>query len=321
MKIRIKNELVTTGKDAFYYSIFQNSMIGQTIVTENLRLVTANKQMFQYFQLIPYEVEGLLFGCAFHCANSKCGHTEKCKNCYIRNAVRDILCNRIALKESIIQYSFVSKNRRRTKWFQMNGTAIENGHEQYVALTFTDITELKNQEEYLRKRFALDLSTGTMNKYNLMASMQKVIEPGVTNAEFTVSMIDFDNFKDINDRFGHLMGDRVLETFAEIARKHIRKHDILGRYGGEEFIFIFPDTSQNQALKILKRIHKELQEYFAEELNFTVTFSAGLLYVDTLQNNFMTCPDLIGNLDRMLYRAKKRGRNRAISNMGEIKFN
>jgi diguanylate cyclase (GGDEF)-like protein len=235
--------------------------------------------------------------------------------------VQDILCNRIAIRESVIQYSFVSKNRRRMKWFQMNGTAIENGHEQCVALTFTDITELKNQEEYLRKRLALDLATGTMNKYSLMVSMQKMIEPGVTNTGFTVSMIDFDNFKDINDRYGHLMGDRVLETFAEIARKYIRKHDILGRYGGEEFIFIFPDTSQNQALKILKRIHKELQEYFAEELNFPVTFSAGLLYVDTLQNDFMTCPDLIGNLDRMLYRAKKCGKSRAISSIGEMKFN
>jgi hypothetical protein len=90
--------------------------------------------------------------------------------------VRDILCNRIALKESILQYSFVSKNRRRTKWFQMNGTAIENGHEQCVALTFTDITELKNQEEYLRKRLAFDLSAYFGQSDN-MSQVTRLIRP------------------------------------------------------------------------------------------------------------------------------------------------
>jgi diguanylate cyclase (GGDEF)-like protein len=116
------------------------------------------------------------------------------------------------------------------------------------------------------------------------------------------------------------VGDKVLVTFSEIARKHIRKKDIIGRYGGEEFVFIFPETNQSQAFRILKRIHNELRLFFTQYMELPVTFSAGIVHVDHNECDLQNSNDLIGSVDRMLYRAKKRGRNRAVFESGEILF-
>jgi diguanylate cyclase (GGDEF)-like protein len=311
-----------TEKGSFYRSIFQTSTVGQIIVSEDLRLVAANRRMFEYFRLKPYDAKDGLFGCVFHCAHREkiCGQNDKCQNCYIRSAVNDIISNRIAVMDSVMQYQFIIESRRRTKWFQLSGKLIQDENKQYALLAFADITELKLQEEQLRKNLELDLATGTMNKYSLMSSLQKLIEPSTSGGGFTMVMIDFDNFKEINDQYGHLIGDKVLETFSDIARRHIRKKDILGRYGGEEFIFIFPHVDQRQALRILKRIHKELCMHFAKTLTLPVTFSAGIIYVDHDEHNLPLCSDLIGNVDRMLYRAKEGGRNRAVYDKGEMVF-
>ena len=313
-----------TEKDSFYQSIFQTSTVGQIIVSADLCLIAANGRMFEYFRLKPYDAIDGLFGCVFHCAHREkghmCGQHDKCQNCYIRSAVNDIICNHITVTDSVMQYQYVIENRRRTKWFQLSGKLIQNENKQYALLAFADITELKLQEEKLRKKLALDLATGTMNKYSLMSSLQKLIEPSTSGGGFTMAMIDFDGFKEINDQYGHLIGDKVLETFSDIARRHIRKKDILGRYGGEEFIFIFPHVDQRQALRILKRIHKELCMHFAKTLTLPVTFSAGIIYVDHDEHNLPLCSDLIGNVDRMLYRAKKSGRNRAVYDEGEMVF-
>jgi diguanylate cyclase (GGDEF)-like protein len=320
MDDKSENEIVPMGSSSFYQSIFQNSAVGQIIVSKNLKLIAANNQMFEYFRMKPCDTKGRLFGCVFRCDNrekgSVCGQGEKCGSCCVRRAVNDILLNRVPIKDSLIRLSFRTVNRHKTKWFLLNGTIIAN----YVSLSFTDVTELKHKEERLKKRLALDLATGTINKYSLMDSIKKITAPGSAAAGFTVCMIDFDNFKEINDQYGHLMGDHVLEAFSDISRKNIRNQDILGRYGGEEFVFIFPDISVKQSLKILKRIHRELRNTFSKEIKFPVTFSAGLIYVDKGQSDTTQCTDLIGSVDKMLYKAKKHGRNRAVSSMGEFLF-
>lgn len=318
-----KVEIVSTlsGMGFSYESVFRNTMVGQIIVSENLSLIAANNRMFEYLNLKPCEVDGSLFGCAFHCANcdagQSCGQNLKCRDCRIRNAVDDIKLNHIAIKDANVHFTVKNGNRRKVRWFQMSG--VELPENSYVLLTFSDVTELKSQGEQLRKLLALDLATGTMNKYSLIDTIQRMIDPEANVAGFTVVMMDFDNFKEINDQYGHLIGDKVLEAFSDISRRHIRKKDILGRYGGEEFIFIFPDTDQRQALKILKRIHNELFNHPIDDLFLSVTFSAGIIYVQS-DSNLHVYDDLIGAVDKRLYRAKKHGRNRIVCDQGEILF-
>jgi len=321
--VQMNTDFVLNKGSSFYYEIFRNSMIGQVIVNKNLDIISANNQIFQCFQSEFQDTAGLSFGNVYNCMELKhdclkCGEAENCKNCGIWSEVQQILFNNAEI-QSVIQYSFKIGDRYIKKWFQLNGAQMAWPNERYATLAFIDISALKQQEEQLKFKLTLDLATGTMNKSSLMATLRKLMESGEASGSFTICMIDFDNFKVLNDQYGHLMGDKVLEVFSDIAQCHIRKNDILGRYGGEEFIFVFYGTDQRQSLQILKRIHNELEEYFAKDIEIPVTFSAGAIYVEAV-NGLTPYTDLLGDVDKMLYRAKRRGRGRAISSMGETLF-
>jgi diguanylate cyclase (GGDEF)-like protein len=145
-----------------------------------------------------------------------------------------------------------------------------------------------------------------MNKQSLLAGIEKLVSPNVTK-RFTLCMIDFDNFKEINDSCGHLVGDKVLQAFAGIARKHIRRCDQVGRFGGKEFVFIFMDANPQQSLRILQRIHNELNEYFKKFIRIPVTFSAGVVYVDAV-GSLLECADLFLMLTGCYIRPKARAK-------------
>lgn len=320
---KIDTDLESKKETALFYNLFHTSKIGQVIINKNLEILYANQQMEDCFQTDAPVMSKQSFGDAFHCAElrydiHRCGEGEHCINCGVRRAVRQILLNDVSVQD-IIQYSFHVGYRSINKWFQLNGSQITWIDDQYAFLAFVDISEMKREEKLLKKKLTLDLATGTLNKTSLMSTLHRMMEAETTSGDFTICMIDFDNFKILNDEYGHLMGDKVLEIFAEIARSHIRTQDIIGRYGGEEFIFVFYETSQKQALQVLKRIHEELEEYFNQEIKIPVTFSAGAIYVESI-NGLTQCTDLITDVDRMLYRAKKHGRGRAMSSHGEFVF-
>ncbi len=320
---RITTDLVSSKERTFFYDLFQRSRIGQVVVDRNLDILYANNQMLQCLQSKVQNPANRSFGGVFNCTalpdgRRRCGEAERCGNCKIWGCTRQILLDETPAQD-LIQYSFRTKTSSIEKWFQLSGTQVTWRNKQYAALTFSDISEIKCQERCLKKKLTLDLATGTLNKTSLMNSLRQILESGEKNCHFTICMIDFDHFKLLNDRYGHLMGDKVLEVFSEIARNHIRKDDMIGRYGGEEFIFIFYKTGQRQALQILGRIHKELGAYFSEEIKIPVTFSAGAVYVESVRG-VTQYTDLLGDVDRMLYQAKEQGRGRAVSSIGEIVF-
>ena len=313
----------SNNEGTFFYNLFQHSMIGQVVVNKNLDILFANNQIFQCFQSKVQDTIGRSFGNTFNCiklkhGRHKCGEAETCKNCGVWRSVRQTLFDDAPV-QSVIQYSFQSGRRSVRKWFQLNGGKTTWHDEQYAALVFIDISEMKRKERHLKTKLTLDLATGMLNKTSLINALHQLMESDKASGNFTICMIDFDHFKLINDRYGHLMGDKVLEVFSEIARSHVRSIDIIGRYGGEEFIFVFHEADQRQALQILQRIHSELEEYFSNKMELPVTFSAGVIHVESV-NVLAQYTDLLGDVDKMLYRAKKHGRGRAMSSMGEILF-
>ena len=125
-----------------------------------------------------------------------------------------------------------------------------------------------------------------------------------------VAMLDLDDFKRVNDTYGHPIGDMVLKKLARFMSDMLRHTDFIGRYGGEEFIIIFPNTNLTNAVRLCNKIREKFSahSFKAEGLEFNVTLSAGLADYPTHQ----TVDALIAAADRALYQAKLKGRNRIL---------
>ncbi|PLT27667.1 GGDEF domain-containing response regulator [Peribacillus deserti] len=133
-----------------------------------------------------------------------------------------------------------------------------------------------------------------------------------TQSPFTVAMIDLDHFKEVNDSYGHLTGDRVLIEFAHFIRSNIRGSDVICRYGGEEFIILFPNTNEKGAMLKLERLLEIFRNmvFQYEDNSFSLTFSAGLYSVT---HSGILPEAIIQAADEALYHAKSTGRARVES--------
>jgi diguanylate cyclase (GGDEF)-like protein len=128
-----------------------------------------------------------------------------------------------------------------------------------------------------------------------------------TRGRLAVAMIDIDHFKMVNDKYGHPMGDEVIRSLAWILKQRLRKTDLVGRYGGEEFLVILPDSDAEQAFEVLDRIRRDFSHirYSFEDTSFDTTFSAGVSQYFPLTN----AESMIKDADEALYDAKNSGRN------------
>jgi diguanylate cyclase (GGDEF)-like protein len=146
--------------------------------------------------------------------------------------------------------------------------------------------------------------------------VQQVKQAERVGRGFSLCILDLDHFKQINDSFGHGVGDEVLRSFADLARRKLRETDALARWGGEEFLLLMPDTTVDQALLVVQRMRAGLTDlHVADALpELRLTFSAGLTefqFDEALETT-------IERADRLLYQAKSEGRNctRAASRAG-----
>ena len=154
--------------------------------------------------------------------------------------------------------------------------------------------------------------TDVGNKKHLSHVLAKEIPRAVRHERaLSLIMIDIDHFKQVNDTYGHLAGDTVLREMASIAQKRLRPDDVFGRYGGEEFAAILPETPLDGAVKIAEDLRKRVEEHAfmieGERLRITISLGAAELETD------MDADNLFKSADEQLYRAKNSGRNRVCS--------
>ena len=124
-------------------------------------------------------------------------------------------------------------------------------------------------------------------------------------------LFDLDHFKSINDTYGHLAGDAVLIKVADLVRDSLRESDVAGRYGGEEFGIILPDTSGPGAMVVAERLRQSVESTLVsfEKLQIAMSISIG---VAEFSATFSNAEDMIAKADEALYKAKQAGRNRVI---------
>ncbi len=169
--------------------------------------------------------------------------------------------------------------------------------------------ELQNAITEITKLAATDKLTGLFNRLKLEESMEsELLRSNRYNNDFSIVLMDIDYFKKVNDTFGHLVGDKVLVEFSDIISRRTRKTDVCGRWGGEEFMIICPETALREAAKLAETIRHavELHEF---EVVGQKTASFG---VSSHRKND-TLDDIINRADEALYYAKNKGRNQVIS--------
>jgi diguanylate cyclase (GGDEF)-like protein len=183
-----------------------------------------------------------------------------------------------------------------------------------ISIAFLLLAMTKERDE-LRHRTAamLDPLTRVANRRSFTQDAVQLVNRQRTNPRSTaVLLIDLDQFKSINDRFGHGVGDRVLESLADVARQSVRSTDLLGRLGGDEFVVVLADTCHDNAMAVAERIRANFARATLEVDNRRVgaTVSIGLV---CCQNATFDVPELLAQADQALYCAKENGRNRVES--------
>jgi diguanylate cyclase (GGDEF)-like protein len=155
-----------------------------------------------------------------------------------------------------------------------------------------------------------DSLTGVANRRDFFARGENIVRRArISGQPASLILFDLDEFKDINDTYGHPVGDRVLQAFCEVAIRSLRPLDLFARVGGEEFACLLQETSSDQAEEIAERIRTEF-DAFDLDLGLTrvhATVSAGIA---SLEEGIQALSELILVADQALYQAKARGRNR-----------
>jgi diguanylate cyclase (GGDEF)-like protein len=150
-----------------------------------------------------------------------------------------------------------------------------------------------------------DPLTGLLNRRSLETELSRFRDQGT---EYAVAFLDLDHFKELNDTFGHETGDRALRSFARLVRRSVREIDLVCRYGGEEFVVVFPDTDLAGAEPMLHRIVQTLAETVQTGEVPPFTVSAGV--ADSTLADEAT--DVIRHADEAMFRAKQAGRDRIV---------
>jgi diguanylate cyclase len=168
------------------------------------------------------------------------------------------------------------------------------------------ISELRSKLETVEAEANLDPLTDLFNRRSLERALEEFfILCKQSKMSFSLVLIDLDGFKHVNDNYGHHVGDLVLANVAKILRTSMRAKDIVGRWGGDEFVAIMPNTDLENAKKVVERIKSQIgkMEILAEGKRFKVSISAGVVQCG---ENFQSLLDMIKEADKLMYEDKKK---------------
>lgn len=238
------------------------------------------------------------------------------------------VCTRLKADEStrdipVVFVTSMGDIEYKVKGFKVGGVDYINKpfhHAEILVRVNTHITmlrlrrHLEEQNAELERLANTDYLTNLYNRRRFFQAAEDEFSGSIRSRNpISISLMDLDFFKRINDTYGHMVGDQVLIHIAKIIRMHCRVSDVAARYGGEEFIILHPSIDRQNAFQVAERIRKgvEAKPYISEEDEISVTLSAGV--VDTqVRSDVKRIDDILGLADKALYRAKDAGRNRVV---------
>lgn len=191
--------------------------------------------------------------------------------------------------------------------------ALDIDGERFLFCASRDITERKILQRQLEQQARIDYLTKVSNRgYFMLQAEQELTRSQRYGSKLSLLMLDIDNFKRINDTYGHKSGDIVLQKLIEVCRNTMRLADIIGRVGGEEFAILLPETDQHQAHEVAERLREHIAAEAVEILNGTSIHFTVSIGVSMLDHDCNLIDTLLSNADEALYKAKNAGRNQVM---------
>jgi len=235
------------------------------------------------------------------------GQTGPCVFC-----TNDRLLDAVGQPTGVYQWEF--QNTRDGRWYDCRDNALRWIDGRIVRLEIaTDITERKKMEEELRRLAISDSLTGLFNRRHFFKlALQEYERFRRYRHPLALMMADIDHFKAVNDQYGHLIGDQILQAVARILQRNLRQVDILGRYGGEEFAMALPETDLATARALAERLRTAIADtvFATGQGPLSLTLSLGVAAIG--DGDSIDFEHLLDAADRMLYQAKQAGRNRVV---------
>lgn len=230
-----------------------------------------------------------------------------CKNAALAQSegIRSMMCVPMNSKESTI--GCVSVYRKSNKPFAEHDLMLLS----IFSAEAVEAVEKARLISELKKQATYDPLTGLLNKRAIVEKLKVEIDRSKRHGQsLAIMFIDLDDFKPYNDTHGHLMGDKLLHDFTSLLAKHCRKIDVLGRFGGDEFIIIAPQSDISGTVVLADKLRKEVENhgFISSEVGreFKTTCSIGIaMYPEHTDD----CEDLISKADQALYESKRKGRN------------
>lgn len=196
-----------------------------------------------------------------------------------------------------------------------DGDKIQISRETILEFSYLDETKILSE----KKRYEMGVLDPVTNIYNKRYLLDRLSEEFSfakrREAHLTIAIFDIDHFKVVNDTYGHLAGDAVLQKIAELINGVVRSDDLFARYGGEEFVIMMRDTELHNAIILCERLREMVSQLKVvhDGREIVVTISVGIATLTAEKDESFV--DLIARADQYLYRSKKQGRNRVSSSL------
>ncbi len=277
--------------------LFEVSPVSLVLTSaETKRVILANRRTSELFELDPEKMVG-----------------QRPTDYYVNPEERERLLARVAKEGHVENFEAMLKTATgRVFPALLSAQRLHYNGEPAFVVSALDISAQKAVEEQLRELATRDSLTDCINRRYFMEIAAKELERADRYGNnVSIAMLDVDHFKDINDKYGHAAGDRVLRAIADRCRSALRKTDVLGRFGGEEFVVLFVETGLAEAQRVAERLLARVSEPLSskEGVPVPVTISAGV--VDRRHGE--TLDSMLKVADEALYQAKREGRNRVVT--------
>jgi len=287
-------------KGLSYYRHILDSASEIIFVSDYLRIIEANQQFFEFYSEFSTLSKFLQ---TYSCV---CDTFENEKG-YLQREIDGEFWLDYVLRRPDKNHKAVILKDGEKQFFEVKVAQINIYEKPLCSVIMHNITSQELYKKQLELLSETDTLTGISNRliFNRML-VQEIQRAHRYHSELALLLFDIDHFKNINDTYGHEVGDQVLVTLCEVISELLRETDVFCRIGGEEFTVVMPETNLEQAIQTAERLRKAVETLPSHTLPTSLTISFGVVSMTRWDNN----KTILKRADDALYQAKKKGRNR-----------